>query len=136
MCAVLGIKTRILRPGRLVPFWRATGQAELIWAGFARKESLGWWKKRNAELVDIPADRFAERSDKDRQLRWDDMPEGCVVRGLIEPNEGRPMLKVVTRASSEEEILRFQHGRMPLTEPPLFNAQVIEPTPEAQAELF
>jgi hypothetical protein len=137
MCAVLGIKTRVLRPGRPVPLWRAGGQGEFVWAGFAKKESLGWWKKtKNAELVDVPALRFAERSDRDGQLRWDDVPGGCVVRGLIEPNDGKPLLKIVTRASTAEEMARFEHPRMPLIEAPLFNAEIIEPPVDAQGELF
>ena len=46
MCAALEVNTRLLRPGRLVRAW-SRGQilAALVWAGFARKESLGWWKK-------------------------------------------------------------------------------------------
>jgi len=137
MCAVLGIKTRIIRPGKPVRLWRAGVQAEFVWAGFARKETLAWWKKKqNGELVDVPANRFAERSDRDGQLRWDDVPAGLVVRGLIDPNGGKPLLKIVTRASTAEELERFEHPRMPLLEPPLFSAEMLEPAEEAQGELF
>ena len=116
--------------------WRATGDAELIWAGFARKESLGWWKKKSAEMVDVPAVRFAERSERDGQLRWDDVSSGSVVRGLIDPNDGKPLLKIVTRASTAEELERFQHPRMPLVEAPLFSAELFEEAEDAQIELF
>ena len=141
MCAALELNSRMLRPGRLVRAWRRDQiLAALVWAGFARKESLGWWKKKGAELVDVPAHRFAERSDRDRQLRWDDVPSGLIVRGLIEANDGKPLLKIVTRASTEEELLRFEHPRMPLIEAPLFSAEIpdAESTPDdpAQAELF
>jgi hypothetical protein len=111
----------------------------LIWAGFARRESLGWWKKNGAELVDIPAHRFAERSDRDRQLRWDELPPGHVVRGLLDPHGGHPLLKVVTRASTPEELARYEHDRMPLLELPLISAEIIStpaPDPPAQGELF
>lgn len=38
------------------------GIARPAWAGFARSKILSWWQKRGAVLIDIPADRFAERS--------------------------------------------------------------------------
>lgn len=133
---MLGTKKRVLRPGKPVRVWRSTGQAELVWAGFARKESLGWWKKRAGEMVDVPAERFAERSDRDGQLRWDDVLRGYVVRGLIDPNDGKPLLKIVTRASTAEELARFEHPRMPLIEPPLFSAELFEEAEDSQRELF
>ncbi len=140
VCAALELHHRILRPGRGVCFWKAPRTlAELVWAGFARKESLGWWRKQGGELVDVPAHRFAERSDRDRQLRWDDVPGGLIVRGLIEPNDGKPLLKIVTRASTDEELRHFGHPRMPLIEPPLFSAEIPADDPvqdSAQAELF
>ena len=140
MCAALELNSRIYRPGRWVRCWKADRiLTELVWAGFARKESLGWWKKNGGELVDVPAHRFAERSDRDRQLRWDDVPARLIVRGLIEPNDGKPLLKVVTRASTPEELLRFEHPRMPLIEPALFSTD-IPPEESArqdpQGELF
>jgi hypothetical protein len=140
MCAALEVNTRLLRPGRIVRAWRKDQiLAALVWAGFARKESLGWWKKKVGELVDVPAHRFAERSDRDRQLRWDDIHAGLIVRGVVDPNDGKPLLKIVTRASTPEELTRFEHPRMPLLEPPLFSAEIPpdEPAPDtAQAELF
>ena len=113
----------------------------LVWAGFARREVLPWWKKKGGELVDIPADRFAERSDLDRQLRWDDVPAGQVIRGIIDPHDGKPLLRVVTRASTAEEQIRFQHPRMPVLEVPLFNGApvplAIDPGRDpVQGELF
>jgi len=138
MCAAFELNSRVIRPGKRVGVWR-DGQAEqLVWAGFARHEVLGWWEKQGGELVDVPADRFAERSNRDRQLRWDDLPPGFVVRGLVAAPNGTPLLKVVTRASTEEELSRFEHPRMPVIEAPLFNAAAIEvATPaDAQAELF
>ena len=140
MCAALEVNTRLLRPGRLVRAWsRDQILAALVWAGFARKESLGWWKKQGGELVDVPAQRFAERSDRDRQLRWDVVPPGLIVRGLVAPNDGKPLLKIVTRASTPEELLRFEHPRMPLLESPLFSAEIPADDPaerDAQGELF
>jgi len=143
MCAALELNFRMLRPGRLVRAWRRDRiLVSLVWAGFARKESLEWWKRNGGELVDVPAHRFAERSDRDRRLRWDDVPAGLIVRGLIEPNDDKPLLKIVTRASTPEELLRFEHPRMPLIEPALFCAEFPPedpgdgPTVNPQAELF
>ena len=139
MCAAFELKNRILRPGKLVRVWRSQQPAVLVWAGFARRESLGWWEKNGGELVDIPAERFAERSERDRQLRWDAVPAGMVIRGVVDPHDGKPLLKVVTRASTAEEFARFQHDRMPFLEAPLFSAESlgVEDGPEAaQAEFW
>jgi hypothetical protein len=130
MCAALELNTRVLRPGKWVPVWSKSGALQLIWAGFARREMLHWWEKKGGELVDVPADRFAERSDKTRALIWDRIPEGQVVRGLIEKSGPTPLLKIVTRASTEAELARFQHPRMPLIEAPLFSSAAA-PAPES-----
>jgi len=127
-----------------VRVWReGRKQGEFVWAGFARKETIGWWRKKGGEYVEVPAERFAERSDRDRQLRWDNIPPGFVVRGLMDPNDGQPLLKVVTRAATPEELARFEHARMPLLESPLYSAElpveddIAEAAREnAQGELF
>ncbi len=138
MCAALALNTNIIRPGKWIGFWRKRGKDQLVWAGFARRESLEWWQRRGGELVDIPADRFAERSDRTRAFAWDEIAPGNVVRGVIDPNEGKPLLKIVTRASTPAEIHRFDHPRMPLIEPPLFSAEPFQVTISGpiQAELF
>jgi hypothetical protein len=139
MCAAFELNSRVLRPGKLIRVWRERQPATLVWAGFARRESVGWWRKNGADLVDIPAERFAERSDRDRQLRWDAVPAGMVIRGLVDPHEGKPLLKVVTRASTAEELARFEHDRMPLLELPLFSAEplgVEEDATHPQQELW
>jgi len=138
MCAAFELNSRVIRPGKQVGVWREARAEQLVWAGFARRETLGWWKKQGGELVDVPADRFAERSNRDRQLRWDDLPPGFVVRGLVAALNGTLLLKVVTRASTEEELSRFEHPRMPVIEAPLFSAAAIEGTApaDAQGELF
>lgn len=143
MPAAIEVNSRVIRPSRLVGVWRKHGADHHSWAGFARSEILTWWIRKGGELVDIPAERFAERSDLDRQIRWEDVLEGHVIRGLIDPNGGKPLLKIVTRAASQEEQVRFQHPRMPVVERPLFNAAPVTLTrgPESgsqpeQGELF
>lgn len=138
MCAAFELNSRVIRPGKIVGLWRQTGREQLVWAGFARHESIAWWIRKGGELADIPAHRFAERSERDHRLRWDEIPTSRIIRGLIDPNGGKPLLKVVTRASDEAELARFQHPRMPLIELPLFSAEPfdLEGSDEAQAELF
>jgi hypothetical protein len=131
MCAALDLNETRIRPGQLVAVWGRAGAARYVWAGFARKESLGWWRKKGGELVDVPADRFAERSDRDRQLRWEAIPREQVVRGLVDPNDGKPLLKIVTRASTADELARFEHPRMPVLEAPLVSAEPI-PAPAGE----
>jgi hypothetical protein len=133
MCAALEINETRIRPGQIVGAWGNGGVRRHPWAGFARRESLGWWKRQGCELVDVPAHRFAERSDADRQLRWDDIPPGQVVRGIIDAHDGKPLLKIVTRASTPEEAAQFQHDRMPLIEAPLHSAEIIPPPAPALA---
>lgn len=124
MCVAFELNNKELRPGRSVAYWLEHNRAKLPWAGFARKESIGWWKKiKGGTYVDIPATRFAERSDRTGEVTWDDVPAGNVIRGLIDPNEGKPLLKVVTRASTPEELAKYEHDRVPLIEPPLFSAE-------------
>ena len=93
-----------------------SGVAEYVWAGFAKKESLNWWKSKGAELVDLPAEKFAERSDISRRLVWDVLPDGTVIRAIIDLQSKEPLIKIVTRAATEEELKQFEHPRMPLFE--------------------
>jgi hypothetical protein len=139
MCAALGVKNAVIRPGRPVRAWRRKGEhGSFVWAGFARHEIGDWWKSKGWEPVDVPAEKFAERSDRTRQLAWDEVPAGMVVRGVVDANAEKPLLKIVTRASSAEELARFEHPRMPLIEPPLFSAEPlgVEEAEAAQRELF
>ena len=139
MCAALGVKTAVIRPGRPLRAWRRKGeQGSFVWAGFARRELGDWWRKQGWEPVDVPAERFAERSDRTRQLAWDEVPAGMIVRGVVEANADKPLLKIVTRASTADELARFEHPRMPLIEPPLFSAELlgVEDELQAQRELF
>jgi len=120
MCATFEIQGRVFRPGRQVVARAKDGVVRPVWAGFARNEILGWWESRGAELLDIPAERFAERSDQTRRLVWDDVPRGLVLRGVMERVKGSPLLRIVTRAATEAEVMRFQHPRMPLLERALY----------------
>jgi hypothetical protein len=125
MCAAIELNKTILRPGGWICVWAQLTGLRVIWAGFARRETMNWWRKNGAVFVDVPAERFAERSDVTRELRWDDVPRGQVVRGIIDHTGKSPVLKVVTRASDATELARFEHPRMPLIETPLFSAEQV-----------
>lgn len=120
MCARFEQAGVIHKPGDEVRAITASGPLLLPWAGFARGEILGWWRRQGGELVDVPADRFAERADDDGSLVWDEVPRGFVIRALRDPRGKLPLLKVVTRQATAIELARFRHARMPLLEPPLF----------------
>jgi hypothetical protein len=134
MCATFEFRGEIVRPGKKVVARAKEGVVRPVWAGFARNEILGWWERRGGELLDIPAERFAERSDETRKLIWDDVPSGLVIRGVMERRGDNPILRIVTRAATETEVRRFQHPRMPLMEHALFGP--IDPTdPDVMADL-
>jgi len=90
-------------PGLSSPRGGGSGERGIVrhaWAGFARSEILSWWQKRGAVLIDIPADRFAERSEVTGKLIWDEVADGLVIRGLVDIQTTQPLIKVVTRAST------------------------------------
>jgi len=120
MCATFELKKKVFKPSREVIVRSRKGIGRHVWAGFARNESINWWIQQGGVLLDIPADRFAERSDLTSELHWDEIPEGRVLRGVMDLRTSVPLVKLVTRPSTEEEWQQFQHPRMPLLEAPLF----------------
>jgi hypothetical protein len=129
MCSVFKNKNLVLKPGRLLKGATQRGPVSAVWAGFARSEILDWWKKQGAEEVELTATSFAERSEKTRQLIWDDVPEGQVICALLDHRENPTLLKVVTRPANENELDRFEHPRLPLLQKRKF-----APVPPAEDE--
>lgn len=130
MCAVFKVQGKTFRPGREVPAIGPAGPCHGIWAGFARSEILNWWIQRGGFLIDIPAEEFAERSDRTGELVWDAVGEGLVVRGLLDRQTSHELVKIVTREATPDELDRFQHNRMPVLEKPLYaNGSVMLPSP-------
>jgi hypothetical protein len=119
--------------------WSETGPVYGVWAGFARQETLGWWRRLGGYLVDVPADRFAERSDVDRRLAWAEVRGGGVLRAWVPcaAPGAAILLKIVTRAASAAELAHFAHDRMPVIEPAQYGATPLElPETSPQGELF
>lgn len=136
MCATFQFRGKTYKPGREVAGSGKRGIVRHVWAGFARREILSWWEKKGAILIDLPADRFAERSEITGKLIWDDVPAGLVIRGLVDIQTCQPLIKVVTRATSPEEMDHFQHPRMPLIESPRFDPVPPGVAPGDEPDLF
>ena len=135
MCATFQFRGKTYKPGSEVTGSGEHGIVRHAWAGFARSEILAWWQKRGAVLIDLPAERFAESLEVTGKLVWDELAEGLVIRELVDIQTAQPLLKVVTRASSPEELERFQHPRMPLLEVPRF-APLPSGVDEGEQDLF
>lgn len=129
MCSVFKNKNLVLKPGRLLKGATQRGAVSAVWTGFARSEILDWWKHQGAEEVELTATSFAERSEKTRQLVWDDVPEGQVICALLDNRENPAQLKVVTRPANEAELTHFEHPRLPLLQKRKF-----EPVPPSEEE--
>ena len=136
MCATFLFRGKTYKPGQEITGSGERGIVRHAWAGFARSEILSWWEKKGAVLIDLPADRFAERSEVTGKLIWDDVPEGLVIRGLVDIQTTQPLIKVVTRASTPPELERFQHPRMPLLEVPMFGPLPLGSYEAGEADLF
>ena len=106
------------------------GPIHRVWAGFARSEILNWWIQRGGILLDIPAEEFAERSDRTGELGWDAVPSGLVLRAILDRQTEHELIKIVTRESAPAELERFEHNRMPVLEKPLYaSAPMMLPVP-------
>jgi hypothetical protein len=133
MCAILRNGTRTLKPGTPISASGPNGLVKAIWAGFARSEILSWWKRQGSEEVDVPATEFAERSDVTGKLQWDWVPSDCVVGAVLDHRTTTPLLKILTRASTDAELQKYEHTRMPFLLPRRF---AILPAEEPEPDLF
>jgi hypothetical protein len=95
---------------------------------------LNWWIQRGGILLDIPAAEFAERSDRTGELVWDMVPEGLVIRAILDRQTAHELVKIVTREATPAELEKFEHNRMPVLEKPLHSAaEVVLPKPPPPA---
>ena len=136
MCAAILIKGKVIRPGKPLGVHAASGKVVAPWGGFARNEIRTWWERRGLIPVDVPAEQFAERSDRDGKLRWGAVPEGLVLRGMCEVRNGVFSVRMVTRASLPAELEEFEHTRMPVLEEPLFSAEPLTLAGDLEAMAF
>lgn len=122
MCATFKNGDRVFKPRSIVEAKGKAGGVSAVWAGFARSEILAWWKRQGAEELDVTATEFAERSDATGELVWGTVPEGLVLRAVLDSRATTPLLKVVTREATEEELAVYGHPRMPVLERPIHTA--------------
>lgn len=80
--------------------------------------------------VDVPAERFAERSRREGRLVWGEMPPGMVIRGLWDASGTVPQVLIVTRQATSGEEESFGHERMPLLLAPIYSAELVPLPPE------
>lgn len=141
MCAAFELNGKASRPGKPILARSDSGMIQKVWAGFARSEILTWWRSKGAVELDIFANRFAERSQKSGKLLWGEIPQGQVIRGLVipQPKPTEPLVKILTRQSTLEELARFEHPRMPVLDSPLYGpipSDLRELSSSPQRELF
>lgn len=147
MCAAFELNGKASRPGKPILARSDSGMIQKVWAGFARSEILNWWRSKGAVELDIFANRFAERSQKSGKLLWGEIPQGQVIRGLVIPQPKptepfkptEPLVKILTRQSTLEELARFEHPRMPVLDSPLYGpipSDLLELSASPQGELF
>lgn len=119
MCSRLQFKEHVVSIGQKIPVnsaIRLNGTG--TWKGFIRSDAdektKGFWKHNgfNAKL-DVPADRFAERSRKTRDNVFEDVPQGNVVYAIGNRQTGH--VNVLTRKATKEEAEKFGHDRIPVT---------------------
>jgi hypothetical protein len=125
MCATFKIRGVEFRPGREAHAIGSSGEVKAVWAGFARSEILAWWLSKGGILLDIPATEFSERSETDGSLRHQTIPDGLVIRALLDFQTGGALLKIVTRPATPSEFEHFQHPRHPVLEAPLHHTAEI-----------
>ncbi len=123
MCATFKNGDRVFKPRSIVEAMGRAGDVSAVWAGFARSEILGWWKRQGALELDVQATEFAERSDTTGELVWGTVPAGLVLRAVLDSRGTTPLLKVVTREATGAELTVYGHPRMPVLEPPLHAAR-------------
>lgn len=123
MCATFKNGDRVFKPRSIVKAMGRAGDVSAVWAGFARSEILGWWKRQGALELDVQATEFAERSDTTGELVWGTVPAGLVLRAVLDSRGTTPLLKVVTREATGAELTVYGHPRMPVLEPPLHAAR-------------
>jgi hypothetical protein len=126
MCARIRIHDTMVKSCERLPVWLAHGRhGLLVWAGFAQRESVGWWQQNGGVLIDVPAHGFAQQSKTPGDLIWIPVPPGQVIRGIMDPREGVPFVKILIRPATESDHASFEHPRMPVLASPLFSADPI-----------
>ncbi len=96
---------------------------EAIFGGPAKRESRGYWIKREgAEDVIVPnVSRFGEKNKTTGEQGWEDVPPGSSLEGLLlpqPPEKTYRLLKIVTQPATQDQIAKLGNDRAPVVLPP------------------
>lgn len=96
---------------------------EAIFGGPAKRESRGYWIKREgAEDVIVPnVSRFGEKNQTTGEQGWEQLPLGSALEGLLlpqPPGKAYRLLKIVTQPAGADQIARLGNNRAPVVRPP------------------
>jgi hypothetical protein len=96
---------------------------EAIFGGPAKRESRGYWIKREgAEDVIVPnVSRFGEKNQTTGEQGWEQLPLGSSLEGLLlpqPPGKSYRLLKIVTQPATANQIAHFGNDRVPIVRPP------------------
>ena len=96
---------------------------EAVFGGPARKESRGYWIKREG-AVDVLIPRVSRYGEKDKRTgaqNYEDIPADSALEGLLlpqTPGKTYRLLKVLTQPATPEQFERMGNDRMPVIVPP------------------
>jgi hypothetical protein len=111
------------KPGVRFPLHLADGtEVEVIWAGSARHERLGWWLKKPGHQLGQSAEvsEVGIKGEDDGELRWAKTPAGARLFFVIEPEKtGKSgtsyrLAKLVTVAATAGQASCFRDERFAL----------------------
>lgn len=125
MCGRLKINQTIVLPGMRIPtinpndlpmYWGQPREVQHSLPPFARQETLEqkWLSKTDLgwKIKILPVDDFAEL-DSQHEERWAGAP--AKIKVLIRNAGPYWSVVIITRASTKEELARYDHDRMPVT---------------------
>jgi hypothetical protein len=116
MCGEIKFEHRATKLGQpLICVGSLTASSEHIWSGFARRESLEFWRRWNVEKVDLLANFFQEKN-----LDFT-VPTGKIWGLLLHQNvllQGRIIgyqdsVRIITRAAISD-FEKYTHSRWPM----------------------
>jgi hypothetical protein len=92
---------------------------EAIFGGPARNESRKYWTHREGAVEVLIPDvtRFGEKDPSTGEQRWEDLPAGSALEGLLlprPPGKDYRLLKVVTQAATPDQIRLLGNDRAPV----------------------
>jgi hypothetical protein len=108
------------KPAESVALTLADGtKVQGTWAGSAKEERLKWWLNQHENRL-AQTDQVSEvaiQADDDKEMIWSAAPVGARLIFVLElrpPGKNYRLAKMVTTASTLEQVLYFRHERVSL----------------------